>query len=156
LQAAPRHEAARQTLVGLLVENKRADEAQQLLQAGLALDPRQPSMAMLLARLQIEKGGSGIDTLIKTLPYANNNPEYHAFLAGALQRDGRHKEAGEQYEAALRGAPNHGVWWMGLGISLQAEKRNGEAILAYERARDTGTLSAQLKSFVERRLNALK
>jgi MSHA biogenesis protein MshN len=110
---------------------------------------------MLLARLQIERGGSGIDTLMRTLPYAGTNADYHAFLAGALQREQRHREAAEQYQAALRAAPGNGVWWMGLGMSLQAEKRNSEALEAFQRARASGSLSAELLAFVERRLQQL-
>jgi MSHA biogenesis protein MshN len=155
LRLDPGHEAARQTLVGLLIEAKRGDEAIRHLQAGLALDLRQPALAMLLARLQIERGGSGIETLTRTLPYAGNNADYHAFLAGALQRDQRYREAAEQYQAALRGAPGNGVWWMGMGMSLQGEKRNAEALEAFQRARASGTLSAELQAFVERRLQQL-
>jgi len=152
LRTNPRHDAARQTLVGLLVENKRSDEAVLELQGALALDPRQPALAMLLARLQIERGGNGIETLLRTLPYAGGNGEYQGFLAGALQRQGRHREAIDQYSAALRGAPNNGVWWMGLGLSLQAEKRNAEAADAYRRAEASGTLSGELQDFVARKL----
>lgn len=152
LRANPRHDAARQTLVGLLVENKRSDEAVLELQGALALDARQPALAMLLARLQIERGGNAIETLLRTLPYANGNGEYQAFLAGALQRQGRHREAIDQYGAALRAAPNNGVWWMGLGLSLQAEKRNAEAADAYRRAQASGMLSGELQGFVERKL----
>jgi MSHA biogenesis protein MshN len=155
LRLDPAHDAARQTLVGLLIEAKRTDEAIRHLQAGLALDARQPALAMLLARLQIERGGSGIDTLMRTLPYAGTNADYHAFLAGALQREQRHREAAEQYQAALRAAPGNGVWWMGLGMSLQAEKRNSEALEAFQRARASGSLSAELLAFVERRLQQL-
>jgi MSHA biogenesis protein MshN len=155
LRLDPAHDAARQTLVGLLIEAKRTDEAIRHLQAGLALDARQPALAMLLARLQIERGGSGIDTLMRTLPYAGTNADYHAFLAGALQREQRHREAAEQYQAALRAAPGNGVWWMGLGMSLQAEKRTGEALEAFQRARASGSLSAELLAFVERRLQQL-
>ena len=151
----PRHEAARQTLVGLLVESGRKGPAMRVLQNGLTLDPRQPAMAMLLARLQIEGGTSGIDTLMRTLPYAQGNGEYHAFLAGALARDDRHREAAEQYQAALRGAPGNGIWWMGLGISLQAEKRTAEAVAAYERAIQSSNLTPQLRTFVDRKLELL-
>jgi MSHA biogenesis protein MshN len=155
LQVDPRHDAARQTLVGLLIENKRGDEAMRQLQLGLTFDPRQPALAMLLARLQIERGESGIETLTRTLPYAAGNGEYQALLAGALQRQQRHREAAEQYQAALRTQPYNAVWWMGLGISLQAEKRNAEALDAFQKAKASGSLSAELQAFVERKLGQL-
>ncbi|MEW6759969.1 MAG: tetratricopeptide repeat protein [Pseudomonadota bacterium] len=152
LRADPRHEASRQTLVSLLIEAKRPEEAIRQLGAALALDPRQPAMAMLLARLQLERGSPGIDTLMRTLPYATGNGDYHAFLAGALQREERHREAVEQYRQALRTAPQNGVWWMGMAISLQAEKRTPEAVVAYQKARDSGSLSPELLGFVDRKL----
>lgn len=151
----PRHEAARQTLVGLLLESKRNDEAMRHLQMGLGLDPKQLALAMILARLQIEKGGPAIDTLLRTLPHAAGNAEYLGFLAGALQRAQRHGEAVEHYQAALRLSPQSGVWWMGLGISQQAEKRNAAAREAYERAKDVGNLTPELQNFVERKLQQL-
>jgi MSHA biogenesis protein MshN len=155
LRANPRHEAARQTLVSLLVEAKRPEEAIRQLGAALALDPRQPALAMLLARLQLERGSPGIDTLMRTLPYATGNGEYHAFLAGALQREQRHREAAEHYTAALRTAPQNGVWWMGLGISLLAEKRSAEAADAFQKARASGSLTPELQAFVDRKLKQL-
>jgi MSHA biogenesis protein MshN len=152
LRANPRHEAARQTLVSLLIENNRGDEAMAQLQQALTLEPRQPALAMLLARLQIERGKSGIEALLRTLPYATGNGDYHAFLAGALQRQNRSREAAEQYQTALRTAPNNAVWWMGLGIALQGDKRNAEAQDAFRQAKALGTLSPELQAFVERRL----
>jgi MSHA biogenesis protein MshN len=152
LRASPRHEAARQTLVSLLIENNRGDEAMAQLQQALTLEPRQPALAMLLARLQIERGKSGIEALLRTLPYATGNGDYHAFLGGALQRQNRFREAAEQYQTALRTAPNNAVWWMGLGIALQGDKRNAEAQDAFRQAKALGTLSPELQAFVERRL----
>jgi MSHA biogenesis protein MshN len=153
--AYPRHDAARQALVGLLLEARRHEEAMRHLQLGLGLDPKQQQMAMLLARLQIERGGPAVETLMRTLPYAGNNPDYLAFLAGALQKAQRHREAVEQYQAALRLMPQNGVWWMGMGISLQADKRSTEAVDAYQRAKASGSLSPELASFVERKLAQL-
>jgi len=155
LQIDPRHEAARQTLVGLLIEAGRPDDAMRQLQAALAIDARQPALAMLLARLQLERGGPAIDTLMRTLPYAAGNGEYHAFLAGVLQREGRVHEAADHYQAALKRSPGNGVWWMGLGIALQADKRDAESRAAFTQAQASGTLSPELQAFVERRLGQL-
>jgi MSHA biogenesis protein MshN len=155
LRLNPRHEGARQTIVGLYIEGKRGDDAMRHLQAALSLDPRQPDLAMLLARLQIERGGNGIDTLQRTLPAAAGQADYLAFLAGALERAGRHREAAEQYQAALRLKPQNGVWWMGLGVALQGDQRNDDAAEAFRRARASGSLSPELLAFVERRLQTL-
>lgn len=155
LRADPSHEPSRQTLVGLLTEAGRTDEAMHELQAALTLDPRQPALAMLLARLQLERGGPALETLTRTLPHAAGNGEFHAFLAGVLGREGRQREAAEHYGVALRAAPQNGVWWMGLGLALQADKRDAEALAAFQRAQASGTLSGELRAFVERRLAQL-
>ena len=155
LKLDPRHDGARQSLVSLLIEAGRKDEAMQQLEQGLAADPGQAHLAMLLARMQIERGQSGVATLMRTLPSASGNADYHAFLAGALQRDGRHGEAVEQYAAALRTNPENGVWLMGMGISLQADQHPVQARAAFERARDSRTLSAPLLEFVQRKLQQL-
>lgn len=155
LKLDPRHDGARQSLVSLLIEAGRKDEAMQQLEQGLAADPGQAHMAMLLARMQIERGQSGVATLMRTLPSATGNADYQAFLAGALQRDARHRDALEYYTAALRSNPDNGVWLMGMGISLLAEQRPAEARTAFARARDSRTLSAPLQEFVERKLQQL-
>lgn len=157
LQLDPRHTAARQTLVGLLLEANRFGEAERKLQEGLAIAPEQPDLVMILARLQVERGDvrGGLASLERALPYASENADYQAFLAALLQREGRHREAIAHYLLALRNAPQTGVWLMGLGISLQAENRLPEAREAFNRARTSNTLSPELQAFVEQRLKQL-
>jgi MSHA biogenesis protein MshN len=155
LEIDPRNEAARQTYVSLLLENRRPDDAIRQLRLGLGIDPRQPGLAMVLARLQLERGGPALQTLMTTLPYAAASADYQAFLAGVLQREQRHAEAAQYYQAALKLAPFNGVWWMGLGISLQADHHVAEAREAFTRARTGNGMTPELLAFVERRLEQL-
>lgn len=157
LQSDAQNAGARQTLIALLIGNKRQDEAARRAQEGLTLDAKQAGFAMILARLQVEKGEqqTAINTLQRTLPYAQDRAEYQAFLAALLQREGRHKDAVDQYLAAVRKMPQNGLWWMGLGISLQAEHRAAEAREAFIRARESATLTADLQAFVEQKLKQL-
>jgi MSHA biogenesis protein MshN len=152
------HSGARQALVGLLLENKRVDEAQQFLQEGLNLNPDRSNYAMLLARIQVERGDlqGAHDLLDRHAASAANSADYHAFDAAVLQRLGRHKEAVAGYQAALRLAPRAGLWWMGLGISLQADNRGAEALDAFRRARAAGGISPELLSFVDQRVKQLQ
>jgi MSHA biogenesis protein MshN len=158
LQLDPQHAAARQTLVGVLLDSKRQDEAMRRTREGLSIEPAQPGLAMILARLQVEKGElrPAIDTLQRTLPYAADRPDYLAFLAALLQRDGRNKEAAEHYVHALQRSPQNGIWWMGLGISLQADSRWDEAQEAFSRAKASKSLSPELLAFVESKLKQLQ
>ncbi len=158
LQQDPGHAAARQALVGLLLENRRIDEAQQFLQEGLSLNPDQSAYAMLLARIQVERGDpqGAHDLLSKHAGSAAGNADYHAFDAAVLQRLGRHREAVTGYQTALRLVPRAGVWWMGMGISLQADNRSAEALDAFRRAKFAGGLSPDLLAFVDQRMKQLQ
>jgi MSHA biogenesis protein MshN len=157
LREDPAHAQARLMLVGMLVEQKRLDEAQVVLQQGLDRDPAQPAFAMRLARIQVERGDStaAAGTLLRAAPAATGNAEFRGFHAAVLQRLARHKEAVLEYQAALRLSPQSGVWWMGLGISLEADGRPAEARDAFLRARATRTLSPELDRFVDQKLRQL-
>ncbi|MDZ4201716.1 MAG: tetratricopeptide repeat protein [Gallionella sp.] len=151
------HAAARQALVALLLEAKRGKDAERVLREGLANNPREISMAMLLARLQVERGELRLatETLEHSLAHAEASPDYHAFFAALLQRQGRHKEAISHYQVALQRMPDNSIWLMGIGISLQAVQRNEDARTAYRRALDTQTLKPELQQFVRQRLKGL-
>lgn len=148
------HLAARQALVALLLEGKRGTEAERVLQAGLDGKPEQAGFAMLLARLQVERGAldPAAATLEKSLAYAENQADYQAFFAALLQRQNRHKEAITHYQIALQLSPGNGVWMMGLGISMQAIQRNDEANNAFKRALESQTLSPELQRFVRQQI----
>ncbi|MET0265956.1 MAG: tetratricopeptide repeat protein, partial [Duganella sp.] len=146
---------ARQTYVALLLENRRPEDAIRQLRLALGIDPRQPGLAMVLARLQLERGGPALQTLMTTLPYAAGNADYQAFLAGVLQREQRHTEAAQHYQAALKLSPLNGVWWMGLGISLQADGQLAPAREAYQRARTGNGVTPELLAFIDRRIEQL-
>ncbi len=151
----PSYEAARQTQVALLLEAKRMDEAAKLLQEGIALNPANAAFVMLMARIMVERNdvGGALALLQQHAPgAAAANADYHAFAAALYQRLGRHGEAVTEYGAALRLAPGSGVWWVGLGISQEAQQRAAEAADSFRRAKETGTLSTELAGFVERKL----
>jgi MSHA biogenesis protein MshN len=153
-----KHAGARQALIAVLLDDGRTDEAMRNAREGLELDARQAGLAMILARLQLEKNDlrGALGTLERARPYAAERADYVAFHAALLQRDERHKDAVEQYMLALRKMPQNGLWWMGLGISLQAERRNAEAQEAYRRARASNVLSPELAAFVDSRLAQLR
>jgi len=113
--------------------------------------------AMLLARIMVERGQvpEALAVLQRHASPPDKNPDFHAFAGALYQRLGRHKEAIQQYESALRLAPSAGVWWVGLGISLQAAEQPKEATDAYTRAKSAG-LTPELASFVEQRLKQLQ
>ena len=158
LQLDAGHVGARYALISTLLDANGRDDAVARAREGLSLDPAQPGLSMILARLQVENGElrAAIDTLEHTLPYAADRADYQAFLAALLQRDEHHKQAIEHYWVALQRMPQNGVWWMGMGISLQAEHRLPEAVEAFKRAKASNNLSSELVAFVDTRLAQLQ
>ncbi|MFA6014014.1 MAG: tetratricopeptide repeat protein [Gallionellaceae bacterium] len=154
----PAHVMAREYWVAVLLESKLNSEAEKVLQLGLKSNPGETHFAMLLARLQVERNAlpAALETLEQMLAYADQRADYNAFYAAILQRQNRHKEAVTHYEIALNMLPSSGVWFMGLGISLQALDRKEDARNAYMRALDTRSLSQELQAYIEQRMKELK
>jgi MSHA biogenesis protein MshN len=158
LKTDPGYDEVRQTLVALLIEAKRMDEAAAVLQDGLGRDPSNTGFAVLLARVMVERNdvNGALGLLQKHAAAGEANPEYHAFAAALYQRLERHGDAVAEYQAALKLAPNAGVWWIGLGISQQALNRPKDAVDAFQRAKASGNIGPELAAFTDRRLKLLQ
>jgi MSHA biogenesis protein MshN len=154
----PGHVPARQALLGLYLESQRKDEAEILVRDGIKAGNRPTSWVMLLARLEADHGdvAGAINTMRSHLDIGRQNGDYLALLAALLQKQGQHKEAVEQYQAAIALGAGKPAWFMGLGISLRGLGRRDEANAAFQRALDSGGLSPDLKVFVERQMTALR
>lgn len=145
------HLPARQALIGLLIDMRRNQDAEQVVRDALAFNPRQPRHAMLLARLELDRGdaAAAVATLEAVKPYAGVDAEFYAFFAAALQRAGRYREAAELYKNALAVEPGNAIWTMGLGISLRAAGQPDEAREAFRRAAESRSLAPELQRYVE-------
>ena len=158
LGAHPGHEPARQALIALYLEQRRMDEARRLLQEGMALNPANTRFASVLARIFVErKDYSGaLDVLDGIRSAAADKWELQGIRGTVLQRLGRHADAVEAFRMSLKGAPQSGPVWLGLGISLESLGRKSEAAEAFKRAASTGTLGPEARGYAEQRSRQLQ
>lgn len=149
---------ARQALLGMLLDRGERARAEQVLKESLQANPRQAKHAMLLARLQLERGSQteALRTLEDGLPHAQWSAEYLAMTATVLSRTGRNRDAAELYRSALRVGPANPVWEIGLGMALRADGRRAEAREAFEHARESKAMTADLLAYVDRQLKELR
>lgn len=158
LAADPQHVYARELLVTLALKNGRNREAQQLLKEGMVLLPKHYPFVQLLARLHVENGAElrALALLEQAAPNAANDADYQGLLAALYQRQGRHADAVTAYRHAVELRPTDARAWVGLGISLEAEKDYDGARLSYQRARGLGDLPPALARHTDQRLAQLR
>lgn len=158
LENDPQHVKARELLAGILLQRGRRSDAQMLLEQGLEHMPAHASFILLLARIYFDYGADlkALTLLENSRQDAEANADYQAFMATLYQRAGRHQEAIQAYSRALSLSPREDKWWVGLGISLEAEQKWGGARNAYQRAAASGTLDRNLISYAQQRMAALK
>ena len=161
LDIYPAHEDARQTLVGLLVDNHQVDEAMSVLKAGLELSPKHISFAQTLARLQLDAGltEEALNTLqtvsVDTKMGGSDASEFQALLAVVQQKLNHHDAAITHFQLALQHAANSPALLIGLGVSLQMLGRNQEARASFIQAQQT-ELNQELAMFVAERIKQVQ
>lgn len=156
LDALPAHVGARQALLGLMLDSRRAVEAESLMRSGMIANPDQVSFAMVAARLQAQRGDAvaAILTLESVQGPGSGHADFVALHAAMLQRIGRHGEAAERYGVAIGLGNALPVWYIGRAISLQQIGKDAEARACFRQAIDTGNLPPELRAFAERQLGA--
>lgn len=148
-----------QSVVADLVAKGMKDDAIHYGEENLARNPAQISLAMMLSRLQAEKGdiASAIATLERSLPMGGaERADYQASLGAMLQRTNQQSKAIEHYQVAVQKSPDSALWWLGLGISQQAMSQPKEALESFIAAKKGMGLSADVQAFVDSRIKGLE
>jgi MSHA biogenesis protein MshN len=157
LAIEPRHARARELLAGILIQQGRWVETAELMQQGVQVLPANRTLLKLYARtlMQLNRDQQAITLLREHAPPIAQDPDYFALLAALYQRQQQHLAAATTYSQILKLRPDTGMWWVGLGISLEALGKQQQAQQAYTRARQTGTLQGDLARYTDNRLLAL-
>ena len=144
-------------LVGLYLRTGRKVEAEDILVKGLVHLPNYPNFAKLYARLLLNQNQTdkAVKVLLQHKPPISADPNYYALLAASYQRIKNHNAAASTYVSLLKINPREGIWWVGMAISLEALNKNSEALDAYEKARQTGTLNTRISNYSSQRLKQL-
>ncbi len=148
------HQAARQTLIALYIEQRRIDEALRHLQEGLNANPNYAPFAVALARIHVDRRNydEALQVLEQSKAAGQGSADFHALRGAVLQRLSRQAEAADAYRTALNSGPQTGASWVGLGISLEALGRRPEAAEAFRRGIATGALTADVRAYAEQRV----
>ncbi|MEO5378825.1 MAG: SPOR domain-containing protein [Magnetococcus sp. DMHC-6] len=144
-------------------EGGHLEKAEELLKQILERYPQHQGAMRQLARLMVasNRTSPALELLEKQIKgqdpqtLAKNDPSLGAFMAALYQREEKHWQAIELYEALLNIYPDRGIWRMGMAISLEQVSETEAARSAYELALSSGQLNYKLRSFVQKRIERL-
>ena len=153
----PGHIKAREMLVGVFISQGRWVEASELLRVGVEISPQHHTFRKLYARslMQLKRDQQAIEVLSSHKPTVVQDPEHYAILAALYQRQANHAAATRTYSEMLKVRPQMGIWWVGMGISLEAMGDKQQAVAAYQQARKSGSLNGDVARYTDNRLLAL-
>jgi MSHA biogenesis protein MshN len=145
-------------LAGLLMEGNDLPEAAALLREGVKVSPERSGLWMSLARLELEQADTAQAPRRsrRASPPPARMRSTTRSMRPCCNATGRHDDAVKHYLVALRSDPAMPNWLVGIGISLQATGRDGDAAEAFARAKNGGRLAPPLLGFVDQRLEQLK
>lgn len=148
---------SRETLATLLLAQNEFVQAGTIIDEGLALVPNYAPFKKIKARLLNRDGNvAGAMELLRNVPPAvAADPEYHELLASFYQQNNLHEQAAGTYQELLRTNAQQGRWWAGLGISLEMQKRDSDALSSFQAAMQSPNLEPSLRQYVQNRILSL-
>jgi hypothetical protein len=157
LEENPAGHQSRETLAKLLLAQQEFAQANTIVDQGLAEVPNYGPFKKIKARLLMRDNdpAQALALLRNVPPSVAADTEYHELLASLYQQGNYHSEAVTAYQELLRFDRNQGRWWIGLGISLDAQDQDSDALVSYQTALQTQDLDTKLRQFIQGRISNL-
>lgn len=143
-------------LATLHMDQDRTQQAISVLQDGLDRVANGAPIAAMLGRILLEadQADRAVAVLLAHAPLPAADPEFHLLLAATHHQADDHQAAARSYRTLIAIIPEPGAAWVGLGASLEALERPGDAIEAYRQA--LSGPNPRLVQFARQRLRVLE
>ncbi len=157
LKFNPAMHQARRHLAALYYGQNMLNEAESVLQQGLALYPQEYDYALLLAKLYqsanlSDKALQSLAKISDTHRLAKDKWTMQSYLA---QQTEQFSLAEQSYRYLVGVEPEQARWWMGLAYALDSQSQFSAAKQAYQQALTLKGLSSQASAFIQDRLAQL-
>ncbi|MGB0205827.1 MAG: tetratricopeptide repeat protein [Neptuniibacter sp.] len=156
-QAPDKSAQTRGYLVTVQLSSGLREAAERLLLESLRIHPHDLTLRKLQARVLLSerKVVETLQLLESSKPAVEKDPEYYELLATAYQQGEQYPQAAKIYYQLLQYQNGTPRWWVGMGYSLELDKRYAEALRAYQSATQIPGITASLKTYAEQRVQAL-
>ncbi len=148
---------AREALVILLIEGEHFQAATRHLDQAIARAPGHSEYNFLKAQLLVATRQS--DRAIAVLESLPTPPARRSdalnLLAALYQQGGDHERAETLFRHAVQLAPHEARLWMGLGISLEGQQRQTEALAVYKQADSLARFETGPRRWLKSRIREL-
>ncbi len=114
--------------------------------------------AKMKAQLFAAQGDTpaAISALEQQLSAADNNEQYGAFLASLYHKTGQYQQSVVSYQRLLKSYGEKPAYWLGLALAFDGLTQHNNALQAYQHLREFPQLQVQVKTYVDKRIAALR
>lgn len=111
------------------------------------------ALAGLLLKNKQEK--EALERLLDINTQTVKDERFLTLLAAAYQQNKLAVKAADSYQQLLDINPDKAEYWLGLAVSLEGQKRNNDALVAYRRALALNSLKPAVVNYIKQRINSI-
>jgi len=157
LESKPDHIEAHLLIAQTYLQRGLINDSIQSLKESLHLLPNNVALTKALASLLLKNNQEKealkrlLDINIQTV----KDERFLTLLAAAYQKNKFVVKSEESYQQLLDINPDKAEYWLGLAVSLESQKRNNDALVAYRRALALNSLKPVVVNYIKQRINRI-
>jgi len=157
LESKPEHVEAHLLIAHTYLQRGLMNDSIQSLKESLHLLPNNMALTKALAGLLLKNNQEkeALKRLLDINTQTVKDERFLTLLAAAYQQNKFVVKSEESYQQLLDINPDKAEYWLGLAVSLESQKRNNDALVAYRRALALNSLKPVVVNYIKQRINSI-